>query len=138
MKKSDQHKPTILIVDDLLISQRTIGMLFGPFEVNIRYASNGREAIDVCRELMSIDVILMDILMPVMNGTEAMNVIRRIPFYDVVPIVAMTGIVDHDTEGRKYLYQGFSDFCPKPVDIGVLLSIVQKYITLRSKKIREQ
>lgn len=134
MENSTIKKPTFLIVDDLPISQRAISLLLGSFELNILYASDGREAVELCKENNEIDLILMDISMPIMNGTEAMKAIRMIKHYESLPIIAVTGNISNQEQGKTYLKDGFSNVSPKPVGTEQLISIISEYISLTKKE----
>ena len=92
---------------------------------------DGQEAVELFRnsEPGEFDVILMDIMMPVMNGYEATKMIRSLDRVDAkkVPIIAMTA--NAFTEDRlKAKEAGMNDHVAKPVDMSILISVIAKYI----------
>lgn len=82
--------------------------------VTYSYASSGKEAIEFCQNHRNIDLILMDIQMPEMGGTETKNVIRQILPH--VPIIAQTAnaLVE---DRSKYIEAGFDEYISKPIDM---------------------
>jgi len=119
---------TILVVDDDI---RNIFALTGVLEtnsMNVLTAESGRQALQVLDAPTSpVDAILMDIMMPEMDGYETMREIRKNPKYASLPIIAVTAkVMKGDRE--KCIESGASDYIPKPVDINKLLSLLRVWI----------
>ena len=98
---------------------------------------DGQEAVELFRnsELGEFDVILMDIMMPVMNGYEATKMIRSLDREDAkkIPIIAMTA--NAFTEDRiKAKEAGMDEHIPKPVDVKLLLKVIHKLTENRQKE----
>jgi len=94
-------------------------------KANIIWAKNGREAIEECKINNSIDIILMDMQMPEMNGYEATQKIKE--FWPDMPIIAVTAFaLAGDRE--KMLDAGCDDYLSKPVKVNVLYEMIQKYL----------
>ena len=87
-------------------------------------ATNGRQAIEMMQSTPDIAVVLMDIMMPEMDGYETMQVIRQKPSFGRLPIIALTAkAMKGDRE--KCLEAGASDYLAKPVDTEQLLSALR-------------
>ena len=116
---------TVLIVDDDI---RNVFALTGMLEqhgMSVCSAENGREAIDLLHERKACDIVLMDIMMPDMDGFETMREIRRHGGFDALPIIALTAKAmkgDRD----KCLAAGASDYVSKPVDVDELLALMRR------------
>jgi CheY-like chemotaxis protein len=110
----------ILIVEDHRDSREALSALFDAFGYDVVEATNGREAIRRAAEEHP-GLILMDIMMPELDGFDAARAIRAIPGLEQVPIIAVTAM-----EGVQQLAleAGMSDYVRKPVDIHGLLAKV--------------
>lgn len=108
---------TILIVDDNEVSLRYLVYSLKAEDVIIFTANNGQQAVDFCKNSdKTIDVVLMDIQMPIMDGYEASKLIREI--LPEVPIIAQTGYaMISDMENIK---ASFNDYVSKPIEIDLL------------------
>lgn len=118
---------TLLIADD---DGRNVFALSSVLEaqgVHIVYAENGREAIDILEREPHIDAVLMDIMMPEMDGYEAMRQIRRIPRFKKLPILAVTAKAMKD-DRDKCIRAGATDYITKPVDTDQLLSLLKVWL----------
>ena len=104
-------KRSVLIVDDELINREILGnMLIGEYEVV--YAENGREALDMLKESPHrFSLMLLDLLMPVMNGYDLLDALRSDPAYDSLPIIVMTQESSAEVDSIK---AGAADFTSKP------------------------
>jgi len=93
----------------------------------VQYAENGRRALSKLEENPNIDVVLMDIMMPEMDGYEATRAVREMPEFERLPIVALTAkAMKGDRE--KSIASGASDYITKPVDIDQLLSLMRVWL----------
>lgn len=114
---------TILIAEDELYNFMFLKELFSIVDVNILHANNGLEAIKLCKENSNIDLILMDIKMPVMNGFEAVEQIRQ--FLPEIPIIAQTAYDgDYDMVEMKEL--GCTDYMTKPFNTKNMMDKLRK------------
>jgi CheY-like chemotaxis protein len=92
--------------------------------MEVVFAENGREGIDKLIANPGIDVMLVDIMMPEMDGYETMREIRKLPQYRDLPLVAVTAkAMKGDRE--KCLEAGATDYVSKPVDIDQLLAVLR-------------
>ncbi len=115
----------ILVVEDNEINTYYFLEILRKTGARLIYAKNGLEAIEKVNFLPEIDVILMDIKMPEMNGYEAFDEIRKIN--KKTPIIAQTAYaLENDRE--TILEYGFDDYITKPIDRNVLYSILHKHL----------
>jgi CheY-like chemotaxis protein len=114
----------ILIVEDHRDSREALRALFEAFGYYVTEASNGREAVESARGEIP-HLILMDIMMPELDGFDASRLIRLLPGLEQVPIIAVTAMEDaHELA----LQAGMSDYVRKPVDIRGLLNKVSGWL----------
>ena len=95
--------------------------------MQVVYAENGKEGIDKLKSTPDVDIILMDVMMPEMDGYETMRRIRKDPRFRLLPIVALTAKAmkgDRD----KCLEAGASDYIAKPVNTEQLLSLLRMWL----------
>lgn len=116
---------TILIVDDEDVNYILFEEMLSAFSFNLLKANNGKEAIDICLKNPDVDLILMDVKMPVMDGYEATKKIKE--FRPNLPIIAQTA---HALVGDKEiaLAKGCDDYISKPIDRVKLIDIIFKYV----------
>lgn len=114
----DDNDTNIFVVDALLEDE---GM-------EVLTANDGQEALDVLEEHPDVDIVLMDIMMPVMNGYEAMREIRSNDRYGQVPIIALTAnAMVGDSE--KCLAAGATSYVSKPIDAEVLVGEIRTLLS---------
>ncbi len=117
----------VLIVDDDIRNIFAINSFLERFEMCTIYAENGREALDMIAATPDIDIVLMDIMMPGMDGYETMQQIRSNPQFRKMPIIAVTAkALRGDRE--KCIEAGASDYITKPVDVDQLLSLLRVWL----------
>jgi len=123
--KKENKSKTILIVEDDEASVKLIEVVFSHLEINFIWVENGEEAIQHCRENPEIDLVLMDINLPVLNGFKATKEIRK--FLPNLPIIAQTAFaIAGDRENS--LDAGCDDYISKPINKNELLEMIAKYI----------
>jgi CheY-like chemotaxis protein len=111
----------VLIIDDEIRNLFALTAVLKEEGLNCLTASDGIEGIRVLKETPGIDIVLMDIMMPEMDGIEAMKIIRNDEQIKNIPIIALTAkAMIGDKE--KCLMAGASDYISKPVDIELLLA----------------
>lgn len=117
----------ILITDD---DDRNVYSLLSALEpegLKCLKAENGRVALDLLKKEKDIDLILMDVMMPEMDGFEATRIIRSTPEIRKIPIIALTAKAMKD-DRAKCLAAGMSDYISKPVDVQKLLSLMRVWL----------
>ncbi|RST11278.1 response regulator, partial [Streptomyces sp. WAC05950] len=134
-RQQDAHVPdgdlagrTVLVVDD---DARNLFALSGVLELHgmrVLHAEDGRKGIDALTGNADVDLILMDVMMPELDGYAATAEIRRMPAYEALPIIAVTAkAMPGDRE--KSLAAGASDYVTKPVDADDLIARVRHWLT---------
>jgi HAMP domain-containing protein/CheY-like chemotaxis protein len=117
----------ILIVDDDSRNIFALTSVLERYKMQVIYAENGRDALDVLQKTPNIDAVLMDVMMPEMDGYETTRAIRKIHNFRKLPIIALTAkAMKGDRE--KCLESGASDYFAKPVDIDQLLSALRVWL----------
>ncbi|MDM8515417.1 two-component regulator propeller domain-containing protein [Desulfobacterales bacterium HSG16] len=116
----------ILIVDDKEENRFMLRDMLEPLGFEIFLAVNGKEGIKRAETVVP-DFILMDLVMPVVNGFEAVKAIREIPEIKDVPIIAISASV-FDTDRNRSRSVGCQEFLPKPVDSARLFAMIKKYM----------
>jgi CheY-like chemotaxis protein len=127
-----QHDPKmtgkrILMVDDDARNIFAITSALEAANVEVIYAENGRIALERLQNTLDIDLVLMDIMMPEMDGYAAMRAIRQLEQFQTLPIIAVTAkAMIGDRE--KCIQAGASDYIPKPVDLDQLFSLLRVWL----------
>lgn len=117
----------VLVVDDDIRNVYSLTNALEEQEMTCFIAENGKIALKVLDENPTVDIILMDIMMPEMDGYEATKAIRSMQKYDKVPIIAITAkAMKGDRE--KCLSVGMSDYISKPINIEQLLSLMRVWL----------
>jgi HAMP domain-containing protein/CheY-like chemotaxis protein/signal transduction histidine kinase len=117
----------VLIVDDDLRNIFALSSLLERQQMHVLFAENGRDGIEVLERDPTIEIVLMDIMMPEMDGYDTMRAIRRIPKFKSLPIITLTAKAmkgDRD----KCIAAGASDYITKPVDVAQLLSLMRVWL----------
>ncbi len=128
-KKINMTKIKALIVEDDEASRRLITIAIENLSNDIIYAKNGQEAVNICRKNPDLDLILMDIQMPIMNGYIATSEIRK--FNKDVVIIAQTAYALEGDE-EKAIAAGCSDYISKPIKRNILCKLIIKHLNLNS------
>ncbi|NLL05992.1 MAG: response regulator [Clostridiaceae bacterium] len=115
---------TILVTDDNVLDNALIKNYLFAERYNILSALNGREALDLI-ESRNIDLILLDMIMPVMNGYEFMREFTKTPYYKEIPII-ITSSLDGSENIEKILQYEIFDYIIKPLDHINRLILVNK------------
>jgi CheY-like chemotaxis protein len=122
---------TILIVEDDVRNIFALTSLLEPKGIKLHIARNGREAIESLAKANGhtpgVDLVLMDIMMPEMDGLTAMREIRKRPQWRKLPIIALTAKAMKDDQERC-IAAGANDYIAKPLDVEKLLSLVRVWM----------
>lgn len=118
---------TVLVVDDDMRNVFALTAVLEARGMQVLFAENGRDGIRLLLQNPHVDLVLMDIMMPEMDGYEATREIRRDPAYAELPIIALTAkAMKHDRE--KCIEAGASDYISKPVQYEQLLSLIRVWL----------
>ncbi|GGM20414.1 two-component system sensor histidine kinase/response regulator [Pseudomonas asuensis] len=124
--KAFEGRKLLLVDDDV----RNIFALTSALEQKgaiVEIARNGLEAVEKVQTIEGIDLVLMDIMMPMMDGYQAMQEIRKIPYLQKLPIIAITAKAMKDDQDRC-LRAGANDYLAKPVDLNRLFSLIRVWM----------
>ncbi|MFJ8508809.1 HAMP domain-containing protein [Streptomyces avermitilis] len=117
----------VLIVDDDIRNVFALTSVLEQHGLSVLYAENGREGIEVLEQHDDVTVVLMDIMMPEMDGYATTTAIRRMPQFAGLPIIALTAkAMKGDRE--KAIESGASDYVTKPVDPDHLLAVMEQWM----------
>jgi signal transduction histidine kinase/HAMP domain-containing protein/ActR/RegA family two-component response regulator len=117
---------TVLVVDDDFRNIFALTALLERGDLNVVPAQSGAAALALLDGKTDVDIVLMDIMMPVMDGYEVMTAIRKMPRWAELPIIAVTGKVV-GSERERCIEAGASDYIPKPVDSAELLEALSQW-----------
>ena len=123
-----QHDPALagrkaLFVDDDIRNIFALTSVLEQHDVEVFYAENGRDGLQMLQEIEGIDVVLMDVMMPIMDGYEATTRIRKKAAYKDLPIISLTAKAMPEDKAKS-LEAGANDYLTKPVNIGKLLDMI--------------
>jgi CheY-like chemotaxis protein len=117
----------VLVIDDDLRNIFALASVLEQRELKVLHAENGRAGVELLKNTRDIDIVLMDIMMPEMDGYETMRAVRRLPEFKTLPIIALTAkAMKGDRE--KCLRAGASDYVTKPVDLDMLFSVMRVWM----------
>ena len=116
-----------LIVDDDMRNIYALTSLLERHKMEVLYAESGAEGIDVLSRHPDVDVVLMDVMMPEMDGYEAMRAIRARARFEDLPVIALTAKAMQGDRERS-IASGASDYVTKPVDPDQLLSLMRVWL----------
>jgi CheY-like chemotaxis protein/HAMP domain-containing protein len=117
----------ILIVDDDVRNIFAISSVLESYGMSVLFAENGRKGIEVLNRTPGVDAVFMDVMMPEMDGYEAMEEIRKNPKFATLPIIALTAKAmkgDRD----KCIEAGASEYIAKPIDPDQLISLLRVWL----------
>ncbi|MFH8366483.1 HAMP domain-containing protein [Streptomyces sp. NPDC018031] len=121
------HGEKVLIVDDDIRNVFALTSVLEQHGLQVLYAENGREGIEVLEQHDDVVLVLMDIMMPEMDGYATTAAIRRMPQFAGLPIIALTAkAMKGDRE--KSIESGASDYVTKPVDTDHLLTVMEQWM----------
>lgn len=124
----DGPRRHIMVVDDRPENRMVLLNLLEPLGFHVTLAENGKQAVDSITQL-NPDLVLMDLVMPVMMGFEAVAAIRNMPDFAYIPIIAISAsVLDMDKDESKKV--GCDDFLTKPIELNKLLGLLQQYLQL--------
>lgn len=126
-KELELDDKLILVVDDVPLNLKVVEVLLKPFGVNVELVNNGKDALEMMKQ-KKYDLILLDHMMPGMDGVETLKQAREISdYYKDAAIIAMTGNASA-TARDEYLCMGFTDYLEKPILQDKMKEILKAYI----------
>ncbi len=123
---AEPERPTILVVDDAPDNLQLLSQLFKD-EYRVRIAQSGEKALAICQSNTPPDLVLLDIMMPAMDGFEVAKRMREHPTSEGIPVIFVTAMTGEDAR-IKGLGLGAVDFVTKPIDPDVLKPRVRNFM----------
>jgi signal transduction histidine kinase/DNA-binding response OmpR family regulator/HAMP domain-containing protein len=117
----------VLVVDDDVRTLVALTALLERGHANVTIAEGGADALVALEQIPGIDVVLMDIMMPVMDGYETIRAIRAIDGYKSLPIIAFTAKAAAN-ERQRCIEAGASDYVPRPVDTAGVIAVLRSWL----------
>ncbi len=117
----------VLIVDDDVRNIFALTTILEREKMIVSYAESGRQALEILDKASGVEIVLMDIMMPGMDGYEAMRAIRRMTRFRDLPIIALTAKAMKE-DRQKCIEAGASDYIAKPVDREQLFSLIRLWL----------
>lgn len=133
-KKKDSFNAegkSILIVDDNQLNIKVATRLLEPYNLNIESALSGQECIDLINSGKKYDLILLDQMMPEMDGIETLHELKKNSDFNT-PVIVLTADAIVGVK-EKYLNEGFNDYLSKPIDVKELNQLLKKYLRNRDE-----
>jgi signal transduction histidine kinase/HAMP domain-containing protein/ActR/RegA family two-component response regulator len=118
----------VLIVDDDLRNAFAISSILELYGMTVLHAPDGRTGIEMLSATPGIDIVLMDVMMPALDGYATTGAIREIPELDGLPVIAVTARAMHG-DRDKSIAAGANDYVTKPVDTEELLACMERWIS---------
>ncbi len=118
-------KKVVLIVEDEINNYLLLKEMLSRYKVEVLHATNGKEAVETVKKGSFIDLVLMDIKMPVMDGYEATKLIKK--HTPGLPVVAQTAHA-YPEEMKKAEKSGCEGYLIKPIDLNIFFGCMNKYL----------
>lgn len=118
---------TVLLVDDDMRNLYALAHVLSEKGLNVLKAEDGKKALEVLEERQDVDLVLLDIMMPVMDGYETLARIRSVSRLAQLPVIALTAKAMREDK-EKCMSAGASDYISKPVDLDRLLSVLRVWL----------
>jgi CheY-like chemotaxis protein len=121
------NKHKVLIVDDVAVNRLMVNKMLGTFGMEVMEANNGLEALEALRTFKA-DVIILDLMMPVMDGFEMLRILRANPLTTHIPVIVLSALNTNDDIVAAY-NAGANDFVTKPILFEKLVSSVNALLS---------
>lgn len=121
---SDEPR-TVLVVDDDPDILEIVSIVLGLYDVAVVTASDGVEALAAMRGSGELGLVLLDLMMPRMNGVDVLAAMKRDPALATIPVIVISG--NYHTE-QAVLAMGAEEYLLKPVDVDVLMRVVSRFV----------
>jgi CheY-like chemotaxis protein len=118
----------VLVIDDDIRNIFALTSALEQRDMTVLHAGTGREGIEILRRERDVDIVLMDIMMPELDGYQTARAIRQMPQFLDLPIVALTAKAMRG-DRERCLQAGASDYVTKPVDLAYLFSVMRVWLT---------
>ncbi len=126
MKKKLKNK-SVLIVDDDERNRYALSSYLDMLEMKVFTADDGTSALNLLKSVKAVDLILLDIMMPVMDGNELLRLLRSDDALKDIPVIAVTARAMKGDD-QKCIDAGATDYVPKPIDLKKFISKMAKWL----------
>lgn len=127
----EREKPVVLVVDDTLDNITLVNEILKN-DYRIKVATNGEKALEVAKNTRP-DIILMDVMMPVMNGYEACARLKQDEDLKDIPVLFLTALSDEEDEKKGFML-GAADYIIKPVSPSILTARIKTHLALKHSR----
>ena len=108
-----KDKPVVLIVDDEISNVKLLDSILSLNNYEILKAYNGKEALEILEQNPNIDLVVLDVMMPDIDGFEVCSTIKKKKAYKGIPVILLTALTDDQSQSRAF-EAGATDFISKP------------------------
>lgn len=129
----DCSKYRVLLVDDNKLNRIVIERLLKPYKIKYDSVGSSAECISKIKSGEKYDLILLDHMMPEVDGIETFRILKKMNSITLPPVVAITANIVTELK-ETYIKEGFSDYLSKPVDIKELNQLIHKYFKRKTKR----
>ena len=129
----NNNKPLILIVDDEPINLKMIEVILGAYDYEILKSCNGKDALAALELNPNIDLVILDVMMPGMDGFEVCASIKKNIAYKDIPVILLTALSDDESQ-LKAFEAGAVDFISKPFKKEIINARIKTHLELKSSK----
>jgi putative two-component system response regulator len=127
---NEERRPTVLVVDDATQNlSLMVGLLCDQYEV--RVARNGLQALEIARSTMPPDLILLDVVMPEMDGYTVCRQLKSHPRTADIPVIFLTAKNEVEDEQQGFSL-GAADYITKPISAAIMLARVKTHLALKA------
>ncbi|MEG1146284.1 MAG: response regulator [Bacilli bacterium] len=131
LNDSSYKNSNVLIVDDNILNLKVADKLLKRYNINTKISETGKECIKIIKSGETFDMILLDDMMPEMDGKEVLIELKKIPNFNI-PVVALTANVMSGIK-EKYIKLGFNDYLAKPIESIELSNLLNKYLNRKQE-----
>jgi signal transduction histidine kinase/CheY-like chemotaxis protein len=124
----------VLVVDDNTVNRKILGRMLSSFHLELEFATNGQEAVDILASRSGFGLVLMDLDMPVLDGISATRIIRKELRLTELPVIALTAYAVQ-TQAKEALDAGVTEFATKPILKEDLRQMCSRYLLKRTQEI---
>lgn len=125
----DCSKYKILVIDDNVLNIKVMKKLLKPYNIKMEFLSSGKECINIIQQGKKYDLILLDHMMPEMDGIDTIRMLKKMNPRYLPPIVVMTANIISELK-EVYKKEGFDDYLSKPINIKDLHELMIKYFKI--------
>lgn len=125
----NNDKPLVLIVDDEIINLKVLEMMLSVDGYEVLKAFNGKHALNILEQNPNIDLIVLDIVLPDIDGFEVCSSIKKNEAYKDIPVILLTSLTDDESQ-RKAFEVGATDFISKPLNKEIVNARIKTHLAL--------